>query len=88
MNQNNPLYMMLPYVIYGHLVPRPRTPLYSKDSRPKHSLLTPSRIKSPEVFNDRPKYDLETYFLLIQARKKWELLKLDLDKHEESLDDD
>ena len=84
MNQNNPLYMMLPYVIYGRIAPRPRTPPYSKDSRPKFSPLTPSPIRSPEVYYDHPKYDSKTCLLLIQARKKLELIRLHADKCEES----
>ena len=53
-----------------------------------YSPLTPSPIRSPKVYYDHPKYDSETYFLLIQARKKLELIKLHLDKHEESSDDE
>ena len=87
MNQNNPLYMMLPHVIYGRIVPRPRTPPCSKDSRPKYSPLTPSPIGSLEVYYNHPKYNSETYFLIIQVRKKLELIKLHSDKHEESSED-
>ena len=86
-NQNNPLYMMLPHVLYGRIAPRPRTPPCSKESRPKYSPLTPSPIGSPEVYYDHPKFDLEIYFLLIQARKKLELLKLHEVESEESSED-
>ena len=87
-NQNNPLYMMLPHVLYGHIAPRPRTPPYSKESRPKYSPLTPSPIGSPKVYYDHPKFNSETYFLLIQAMKKLELLKLHKVESKESSEDE
>ena len=83
-NQNNPLYMMLPHMLYGRIAPRPRTPPCFKESRPKHSPLTPSPIESPNVYCDYPKTNSETSFLLIQAKKKLELLKLHEDDSEES----
>ena len=79
---------MLLHVLYGRIAPRPRTPPWSKDSRPKYSPLTPSPIGSPEVYYDHPKFDHETYFLLIQARKKLELIKLHENKCEESFVDE
>ena len=74
-------------MLYGRIAPRPRTPPYSKESRPKHSPLTPSPIESPDVYCDYPKADSETLFLLTRARKKLELLKFHEDDGEESSED-
>ena len=86
-NQYNPLYMMLPHMLYGRIAPRPRTPSCSKESRPKHSPLTPSPIEFPDVFCDHPNADSETSLLLIQAKKKLELLMLHDNDDDESSED-
>ena len=86
-NQNNHLYMMLSHMLYGRIAPCSWTPPCSKESRPKYSPLTPSPIGSPDVYCDYPKADSETSFLLIQAKKKLELLTLHEDDGEESSED-
>ena len=54
MNPINPLYMMLPYILYDRLVPYPITPPCLEDQRPEHS---PLRLSSSD--QSAPEDELE-----------------------------